>query len=66
VTSVLPPEINVPREWRRLLEGLQTDARPGTWPPPQHEPRFRATVAWGTRLEPWITNVELLTPQPVR
>jgi len=66
VTSVLPTEINVPREWRGALEGLQSDARPGTWPPPQHEPRFRATVRWGKRLEPWITNVELLTPEPAR
>jgi len=30
------------------------------WPPPAREPRFRATIAWGTRLEPWITHVELL------
>jgi hypothetical protein len=60
VTSVLPPEINVPREWRGALEGLQSDAQAGTWPPPQHEPRFRVTVTWGKRLEPWITNVELL------
>ncbi|MCU0250010.1 MAG: DUF4824 family protein [Vicinamibacterales bacterium] len=66
VTSVLPAEINVPREWRGALEGLQSDAQTGTWPPPQREPRFRATVAWGKRLEPWITNVELLTPQPAR
>ena len=66
VTSVLPPEINVPREWRGALEGLQSDARPGTWPPPQREPRFRVSVSWGKRLEPWITNVELLTPEPAR
>ena len=65
VTSVLPPEINVPREWRGALESLQSDAQAGTWPP-QHEPRFRATVTWGKRLEPWITNVELLTPRPAR
>lgn len=66
VTSALPPEINVPREWRGALEGLQSNAQPGMWPPPQHEPRFRATVTWGKRLEPWITNVELLTPKPAR
>jgi len=66
VTSVLPPEINVPREWRGPLEGLQSDAEPGVWPPPQHEPRFRVTVSWGKRLEPWITKVELLAPGPAR
>jgi hypothetical protein len=60
VTSILPPEIHVPREWRGVLEGLQSDDQPGTWPPPQHEPRFRATVTWGRRLEPWITKVELI------
>ena len=66
VTSVLPSKINVPREWRGALEGLQSDAEPGVWPPPQHEPRFRVTVSWGKRLEPWITNVELLAPKPAR
>ena len=60
VTSVLPPEIHVPREWRGLLEGLRPEqGRVRAWPPPR-EPRFRATIAWGKRLEPWITNVELL------
>ena len=66
VTSVLPAAINVPREWRGVLEGLQSDVEPGTWPPPQREPRFRVTVTWGKRLEPWITNVELLAPNPAR
>ena len=66
VTSVLPREIHVPREWRGALVGLQSDEEPDVWPPPQREPRFRATVAWGKRLEPWITHVELLTPEPAR
>ena len=66
VTSVLPSEINVPRAWRRVLEGLQSDVQPGISPPPQHEPRFRATVTWGTRLEPWMTNVESLAPEAER
>jgi hypothetical protein len=66
VTSVLPREIHVPREWRSALVTLQADEQPGVWPPPQREPRFRATVAWGERLEPWITHVELLTPEPGR
>jgi len=66
VSSVLPPRINVPREWRGALEGLQSDDQPGVWPPPLHEPRFRVTVTWGKRLEPWITHVELLAPEPAR
>jgi hypothetical protein len=66
VRSVLPLEINVPREWRGVLEGLQSDADPSVWPPPQREPRFRVTVTWGKRLEPWITNIELLTLKPTR
>jgi len=66
VTSVLPAAISVPREWRGVLEGLQTDAGSGTRPPPQREPRFRVTVSWGRRLEPWITNVELLQPESAR
>ncbi len=66
VTSVLPAAISVPREWRGVLEGLQSASSPAPWPPPQREPRFRATVAWGKRLEPWITNVELLTAGPDR
>jgi hypothetical protein len=66
VTSVLPPRINVPREWRGALEGLQSDVQAGVWPPPQHEPRFRVTVTWGKRLEPWITHVELVAPRPAR
>ena len=60
VTSVLPAEIHVPREFRGLLTPLQPSERATTWPPPDREPRFRATIAWGKRLEPWITNVELL------
>lgn len=62
VSSVLPGEIHVPREWRRLLTPLQSSQRPAVWPPPPQEPRFRATIAWGRRLEPRVTNVELLQP----
>jgi hypothetical protein len=60
ITSVLPEGIHVPREWRSLLTPLQSEARVTDWPPPAREPRFRATVAWGRRLEPWITSIELI------
>jgi len=66
VTAVLPGEIHVPREWRTLLTSLQADREDTTSPPPPREPRFRATIAWGRRFEPWIANVELLTPEPAR
>lgn len=61
VTTVLPRAINVPREWRSVLTPLQQpERRLRVWPPPPTEPRFRATIAWGKRLEPRVTNVELI------
>ena len=60
--SVLPGEINVPREWLTLLEGLQTERKVTTWPPPLHDPRYRVTVKWGRNFEPWIADVQLLRP----
>jgi len=66
VAMVLPGEIHVPREWRTLLTSLQPDREDAASPPPEREPRFRATIAWGRRFEPWIANVELLTPEPAR
>lgn len=62
ITSVVPGEIHVPREWRSVLTPLQPpERRVREWPaPPAPAPRFRATVRWGGRLEPWITNVELI------
>jgi len=31
-----------------------------------HEPRYRVTVTWGRRLEPWITGVQPLGPSTTR
>ena len=61
VTSVLPPEIHVPREWRGLLTPLQADR--GAAAPGRRRSESRGSaprLPGGTRLEPWITNVELL------
>jgi len=66
VMSVLPGEINVPREWLTLLEGLQTERNVSTLPPPLHDPRYRVTVKWGRNLEPWIADVQLMAAAPTR
>jgi hypothetical protein len=61
ITAVVPGEIHVPREWRGLLTPLQQpEQRVRAWPPPATPPRFRATVAWGSRLEPRLVKVELI------
>jgi len=66
VMSVLPGEINVPREWLTLLEGLQSERKVATWPPPLHDPRYRVTVKWGRNLEPWVADVQLMATAPPR
>ena len=62
VIAVAPAAINVPREWRASLEAFQAEQAPGVWPPPLREPRYRVTVKWGRRLEPWIAGVQPLAP----
>lgn len=63
VTAVMPQQLNVERNQRKLLETLQserrgrTGARPDGAMPPA-EPRFRATVKWGRSLEPWLADVQ--------
>jgi hypothetical protein len=70
VTSVLPTEINVPREWRAWLERWQSGPRAATFPLPAREPRYQVTVKWGKNLEPWIDDVQpiakLMTTEPTR
>jgi hypothetical protein len=67
VMSVLPSEINVPREWLTRLEGLQTERRKVILSPsPEHDPRYRVTVKWGRNLEPWIADVQLMAAAPTR
>jgi hypothetical protein len=60
VIQALPGELNVPREWRPLLEPFQATSSTGVWPPPLREPRYRVTVRWGSRFEPWIEDIRPL------
>lgn len=66
VTSVRPSEFNVAREWRSLLEGLQTERNTSPEPLALHEPRYRVTVKWGRNLEPWIADVRPMADTPGR
>jgi hypothetical protein len=68
VTTVLPPQVSVPRAQRLLLETLQTERQPGGarregGSLPAGEPRFAATVKWGRSLEPWLADVRRIDPR---
>jgi hypothetical protein len=61
VAMILPQQLNVPRDQRRLLETLQTERRaqgPAASDQGTGEPRYRATVKWGRRFEPWLVEVQ--------
>ncbi len=60
VEEILPSQIFVPSPWSRTLEGLR---RPEDSPVDerQSQPRFVARVAWGSRYEPWVTEIRLLS-----
>ena len=59
VTMILPSQVNVTRDQRRLLETLQTERRAGVTGLDRAaaEPRYRATVKWGSSFEPWLADV---------
>jgi hypothetical protein len=55
VTSLDIETINVPYALREIVEPLSTPQDPYSYE--EHAPRFAATVQWGRRLEPWITEL---------
>jgi hypothetical protein len=72
VSMIQPPQINVPRDQRKLLESLQTDWRTraaGESRSPasgaSSPPRYRATVKWGRSLEPWLVDVDAIARRTV-
>jgi hypothetical protein len=60
IETVLPHQIFVPRPHGKMLVALhrRTDR---TDDEPVKEPRFAATVSWGSRYEPWVQGVRLLS-----
>jgi hypothetical protein len=62
VDVVYPPELNVPKDLRPVLDSLSPrtmsalDRQTGQVDP-VGEPRYRVTVKWGRSLEPWIESV---------
>jgi hypothetical protein len=55
VTSLDIDTISVPHEFRAIIEPLSTPNDRYSYK--EQAPRFEATVHWGRRLEPWITQV---------
>lgn len=51
VLGILPSDINVPLPFSKLLAPLK--------PEPAQEPRYTVTLAYGRKLEPWITSVRM-------
>ena len=52
VADIQNGQINVPLEFRKVIESAQIPRRPG--PAVQGAPPFEVTVAFGKRFEPWI------------
>ena len=67
VMTIMPSNLYVPKEHRTLLDRLlaaDKDARDNQpWQRLRHDPRYRVTVKYGRRLEPWIVGIE---PMPAR
>ncbi|MDO8933565.1 MAG: DUF4824 family protein [Rhodocyclaceae bacterium] len=61
LNDVSVSRINVPFALRPVLEQLQTRIRNKT---EDEEPRYAASLAIGQRLEPWITTLSMLEPDP--
>ena len=60
IGSVVPDQVFVPQPYSQLLQRLRpSDAESNA--KPAGEPRFAATISWGSRHEPWVQSVRLLT-----
>ncbi len=71
VSNILVSEIHVPLSLRSPLDAvIGRDARAratsrsgrGGDPSAPRPPRYEATLAFGQRLEPWLTSVRMLGP----
>jgi hypothetical protein len=65
INIVYPPELNVPRELRPVIDSLPSRTvsaveRSAGQLDPAGEPRYRVTVKWGRSLEPWIESVQAI------
>ncbi len=52
ISEILPAEIHLPLPFAHLLSGLGAKAG--------QEPRFKVTLQYGRRFEPWVSDVKLL------
>ena len=59
IQRLVPEGVFVPRPGSGLLQGLRPHLDELNEKP--REPRFAAMLHWGIRLEPWVTDVRLLT-----
>jgi hypothetical protein len=66
VTAVLPSDLYVAKPYRALLDKLQAADKGsgGPWLRMGHDPRYRVTLKYGSRFEPWIDKVEAISSSP--
>lgn len=66
LTAILPSDIYVPKQHRRLLDRLQAADKAGNrpWMRMNHDPRYVVTLKYGSRREPWIDKVEAISSSP--
>ncbi len=68
VRDLAIPQIHVPLPLRRAYDALSAEMERRSAPPPAppdtQTPPFRATVAWGERLEPWLVDLAAVSPAP--
>lgn len=60
ISAVSVDGINVPYQHRPVFERL---TQPRRYSPEAQLPRFEATIAYGQRLEPWLTEAKPLAPR---